>query len=240
MCEPEIREHGDVAAQGRGVAADEDQAGGTSRRESRRRLAAEAWARRDRRRRRGRAPGSKPRPSARSTRTAVPRLSRASRTAGPFRSTATTLRSSPSKPAKTPTPQYASTNVPCSSSSTNAVADRREDRLGTIGTGLEERGRRDREPTTTDRLVEACSAAALHLVLPYDHDIGRHIHAPCGGRRERKALPRSHPATQRHLARVAVAAVLDEVGEQWMRDEAPVDVDEVVTAIARGSRPAHC
>lgn len=88
--------------------------------------------------------------------------------------------------------------------------------------------------------MEVRGAAALHLVLPDDHDIRRHVHTPSTGRRKDEALPRSCTATQRHLARLAVAAVLDEIGEQWMRDEASVDVDEVVTAVRGGSRPARC
>ena len=77
----------------------------------------------------------------------------------------------------------------------------------------------------------------LHLVLPDDHDIGRHIHTASTGRREHEAFPRSRAATQRDFARVAVAAVLDEVGEQGMRDEASVDVDQVVTAVGAEAGP---
>ena len=159
MCEPEIREHGDVSAQRRGVAAHEDQAGGTGRGESRRRLAAEAWAR---------GIGDDDAGGHR-----VP-----SRDLGPVdaHSGAEVVsrvpdgRSVPldSNDLAIVTEQAGEDADPAVRVDERAllvvvderVADRGEDRLGTIGTGLEERGRRDREPTAPDRLVEARSAAA--------------------------------------------------------------------------------
>ena len=91
--EPQAREHADVAAEGRGIAAHEDQPGGTGRGEPSRALPPQTRVGPGRRRPPGRARGSTCAISARSTAHRVPRLSRASRTAGPLRSTATTLRS---------------------------------------------------------------------------------------------------------------------------------------------------
>ena len=86
-------------------------------------------------------------------------------------------------------------------------------------------------------LVEPSRAPALHLVLPDEHHVVGDVDASRTRRREHEPLARADATTQDNLARVAVPPVADEVGEQRMRHEALVDVDEIVAAVGAERRP---
>ena len=101
----------------------------------------------------------------------------------------------------------------------------------TVGAGLEERGRGDREAAPVHDLVVSSGATPLDLVRPDEHDVVGDVDASRGRRRQHEPLASLDAAPKGHLARVAEATLVDEVGEERMGHEARVDLDEVVAAV---------
>ena len=111
------------------------------------------------------------------------------------------------------------------------LAHHRDENLGTVGPGLEERRRRDRERASADDLVDACGSTTLDLALSDHGDVVSDLDAVgCRGC-EHEALPRRASTPQGDLPRIAIPSVAHEIGEQRMGDETRVDVDEVVAAV---------
>ncbi len=117
------------------------------------------------------------------------------------------------------------------------VADGRDERLGSVGAGLEERGGGDREPPPADDFMEPRRATSLHLVLADEHDIVGDVDSPGGRRGEHEPFSRRRAATQRHLAGVAEPPVAHELVDERMGHHARVDVDELMAAMSAEARP---
>ena len=120
------------------------------------------------------------------------------------------------------------------------VAHARDERLGPVGAGLEERAGADPQPVTVHDLVEPRRLVVVDVVRADHHDVGRHFDTGRRRCREDEPLARGRPRSDGDLVdRAAVTTteptVADELVHQGMGDEAAVHVDDVVGA--RGPEP---